>query len=122
VTIANAAGKIHAKSSVGSVKLEQISGRVDAETGNGVVMYAPATGSAAGFTLKTGVGSVIVQLPASAAGSIDAATDVGSVTIKGSRRPRSVSGERTSKKIVLSDDGPSSKIRTGNGAITITLD
>ena len=122
VSVVKATGTVRAKTSIGQVKLEQVSGVVEAESGNGSVIYVPAAGSDHAFTLKTAIGSVNAHLPASAAGSIDADTTVGAVTINGSRQPRSVNGDRSSKQVVLSDKGPTSKVHTGNGSITITLD
>ncbi|MBI3860902.1 MAG: hypothetical protein HY290_03300 [Planctomycetia bacterium] len=122
MTVVQAKGKVQARTAIGQVKLEQVSGPVEAESGNGAVIYAPASDSAVAFHLKTDIGAVTVHLPASAAGSIEATTDVGAVTVNGSRKARSVTGERSLKKIVLSDKGPSSTIHTGNGSVTITLD
>ena len=104
------------------VTLEQVAGEVEAETGNGSMTYAPAAGSDSQFRLQTSVGSVTLRLPASASGSIQASTSVGAVTVGGSRQPRTVTGERTFKQIVLTEKGPASSVRTGNGGITITLE
>jgi hypothetical protein len=122
LTVVSAKSSVKAKASVGSVMLGQVSGEVEAETGNGLLSYTQAPGSDSSFNLKASVGSVAVRLPASASGTIHAATSVGNVTINGARRNSSVSGERNSKRIVLTEKGPESRIRTGNGTITITLE
>ncbi len=122
VTVTSVKGAVKAKASVGRVALEAVSGKVEAETGNGSITHAPAAGSASSFSLKTNVGSVTIRLPGSAGGSIQAGTSVGNVTVTGSRQPRSVTGDRMSKQIVLTEKGPTSSVRSGNGSITITLE
>jgi DUF4097 and DUF4098 domain-containing protein YvlB len=122
VKLARVRGAAKAKSSIGPVTLEQVAGKAEAVTGNGPVTYAPAAGGNAAFNLTTSIGSVTVRLPAGAGGKIRAGTSVGSITVNGPRQPRSVTGDRTSKEIVLSGSGPESKIHTGNGSITITVE
>ena len=122
VTVAKVAGAVKATSSVGTVTVDQVSGEVEARTGNGSITCTLAPGPSVPFDLETSVGSVTVRVPAGAGGSIDASTSVGNVTVDGPRRPVSVVGERSSKVIVLTEDGPSSRVRTGNGNITITLE
>jgi hypothetical protein len=122
VVVAQAQGTVSAHSDIGQVKVEQVSGTVEASSGNGSIVFAAAKGSASPFTLKTSIGSVAAHLPASASGNIQVATDIGQIAVKGPRKPDSVTGERSSKKIVLGAEGPSSKIHSGNGSITLTLD
>jgi DUF4097 and DUF4098 domain-containing protein YvlB len=122
VAVARVKGSVKATTSVGRVTLEQVAGEVEAKTGNGSMTYAPAAGSDSPFHLQTSVGSVTLRLPASASGSIQASTSVGTVTVSGARQPRSVTGERRSKQIVLTEKGPASSVRTGNGGITIMLE
>ena len=121
ITITDAKGAAKADASVGPVTLEQVAGAVEAETGNGSLNYSQAPGSDSPFNLKASVGSITVRLAASAGGTIQADTSVGSISV-GGRRNSSVSGDRGSKRIVLTEKGPESKIRTGNGSITITLE
>jgi hypothetical protein len=122
IVVANVKGAVTAKSSVGQVTLDQVSGKAEGLTGNGSITYTAAPGSDSSFRLKADVGAVTIRLPASAGGSIQAGTSVGSVTVNGARRPHAVTGDRTSKNIVLTKMGPASSVHTGNGAITITLD
>lgn len=121
ITIAGARN-VKAKVSVGAVKIENAGGNVEAGSGNGSVVFNSAQDSNPSFKLETSVGSISVHLHASATGNIEAATSVGNVTINGSRKPESVTGERSSKKILLHESGPASRIQSGNGSITITLD
>jgi hypothetical protein len=53
---------------------------------------------------------------------VRARTSVGNVTVNGPRQPRSVTGERGAKEIVLTEKGPESSAHAGNGGITITLE
>ncbi|MCI0465210.1 MAG: hypothetical protein L0Z62_50450 [Gemmataceae bacterium] len=122
VTLAQVKGAVKAKTSIGRMTLEQVSGKVEAETGTGAVNYTPASGSNAAFNLKTSIGAITVRLPGSAGGSIQASTSIGHVTVQGARSPRFVTGGRTSKQIVLTEKGPMSKVHTGSGSITITLE
>ncbi len=122
VTIKSVKGTVNAKTSIGQMTLEQISGNVEAESGNGSITLAPAPGGDASFNLKTSIGAVTVRLPAGAGGSIQADTTLGNVTINGSRKPLSVTGEKNSKRIILTEKGPASKVHSGNGSITITLE
>jgi hypothetical protein len=122
VEVDRAGGNVKAKAGVGALELEQTSGAVEAETGNGTISFTPAKGSKAAFSLKTGIGGVQVRLLPDAEGSIQASTGVGSITVRGPRKPQSVTGDKTSKKIVLTEKGPTSKIHTGNGSIMVTLE
>jgi hypothetical protein len=121
LTVGKVKGAVNSKTSVGQVTLEEIDGNVEAKSGNGSMSLAPAAGSNSSFHLKTAVGAVTVRLPASAGGSVEAGTAVGNVTINGARKPTSVTGDRTSKQVVITENGPASKIHSGNGSITITL-
>ena len=121
ITISGAT-RVRAKASVGGVTIDNVGGEVDAESGNGSIIFKSAQDSDPSFKLNASVGSVTVHLRAGATGSIEAGTSVGNVTINGTRKPESVIGERNSKKIVLKETGPASKVHTGNGSITITLD
>jgi hypothetical protein len=122
IEIMHAGGKVQAKTSVGAVRVEETSGQVEVETGNGSITYAATPGSKSSFSLRTSVGAVAARLPASVEGSIQTNTSVGAITVNGIRQPRSVTGGRTSKQIVLTENGPISKIHTGTGSITITLE
>jgi hypothetical protein len=115
-------GVVQAKASIGSVTLKQAAGKVTATTGNGSINYSPISGSNPSFSLSTDIGPVNVRLPASAGGRIKATTSIGHITVTGSRQPRSVSGEKQSWEIVLTEGGPASEIHTGNGSIGITLE
>jgi len=121
IVVAKVKGAVTARSSVGQLTLDQIAGKVEGVTGNGSITYTAAPGSSSSFRLKADVGAVTVRLPASAGGSIQAGTSVGSVTVNGARA-HTVTGDRTSKNIVLTEMGPASSVHAGNGSITITLE
>jgi hypothetical protein len=106
---------------MGQVTIKDASGAVDGESGNGSVDCSTAPGKEP-FHLKSRMGSVHVRVVAGAGGSIKATTGLGAITVDGSRKPKSVTGDRGSKNIVLTDDGPASTVHTGNGSVTITLE
>jgi hypothetical protein len=121
IHLANITGDVKANAATGAINLEKITGKVEAESGTGAIAHAPAQGSDSPFNLNTGIGSIAVELPNSAAGTIQATTTLGSIQIDGPRQPRSVTGGRTSKEITLGEKGPASTAQTGTGSITITL-
>jgi hypothetical protein len=117
VSVSGVQGAVSARSSMGRVSIENAAGKVDAQSGNGSVDC-----SAAGpLKLKSNMGMVHATLPGAAAGRIKATTGLGSITVNGSRKPKSVTGDHRSKTIVLTDDGPASTLHSGNGSVTITL-
>ncbi|HEX4591437.1 MAG TPA: hypothetical protein VH120_15990 [Gemmataceae bacterium] len=118
VTVAGAKGAVRARSSMGRVSVENAVGKVDAESGNGSVDCL----AAGPLNLHSGMGSVHAKLPAGAGGRIKATTSLGSITVNGPRKPKSVTGDRGSKTIVLTDDGPASTLHSGNGSVTVTLE
>jgi hypothetical protein len=120
ISVARSGGPVKVESGIGSVTVEQASGAVEARTGNGSVTLA--TAGDAPFTLDTGIGSVTARVAAGAGGRIEATTGIGGITVTGSRKPQAESGSKTAKKITLGEDGPTSKIHTGNGSITVTLE
>jgi hypothetical protein len=116
VTVAGAKAAVTAHSGMGSVTLDGVAGKADADTGSGSVNYT-GTGP---FQLKSGMGSIAVTLPAGAKGTVKAHSNLGSVSVNG--KPKAVTGDRGSKTVVLTDDGPTSTARTGNGNVTITVE
>jgi hypothetical protein len=122
ITIRKGAGEVHAKSGLGSITIDSVQGPVDAKSGNGSIAYTGGAENQEPFKLDTGLGSITIRLPSAAKGSIHAESSLGSVTVNGSRKPRSVTGERGSKHIVLSEGGPSCQAHCGNGSVTVTLD
>jgi hypothetical protein len=118
VSVVGAKGTVSARSSMGKVSIENAAGKVDAESGNGSVEC-----SAAGpLNLRSNMGEVHATLPAAAGGRIKATTSLGSITVNGSRKPKSVTGDHHSKTIVLTNDGSASTLHSGNGSVTITLE
>lgn len=122
VTVERADGDVTATTSIGSVTVKGASGKVTAQSGNGSIHYTATAAQPAAFDLKTSIGSIHVKLPAGAKGRIEARTSIGSITVNGKRKAESMSGTKSAKTIVLSNDGPESKATTGNGSITVTLE
>ena len=123
VEVDRVGGDVQVKASVGNLEVEQTKGAVDAETGSGTIAFCPAKGSKGAFSLRSGAGGVMVRLlPDAAEGRIQAHTAVGTIVVRGPRKPPAVTGDKTSQTIVLTEQGPVSKIETGSGTITVTLE
>ncbi len=131
-------GEVVANTGDGSVSLEGVKGRVDVNTGDGSVRIAGAptslrahtgdgsvalnleTGTAIkeNWDITTGDGSVSVELPGSINAELDASTGDG--TINAGDFGLHADGE--SKRELrgrLGSGGPTLKVRTGDGGITI---
>jgi hypothetical protein len=125
VTVTDHHGDIAVQTGTGAIKFEKTTGKVQAESGTGAITHTPAPDSDSPFDLAAGVGSIAVELPSTATGTIQANTSLGSIQVEGPRQPvsvtGSVTGERTSKEISLTKQGPKSTAQTGTGSITITL-
>lgn len=115
-------GNITAHTSFGSVEARDAAGEADLGSVNGPITYVPSPGNEQLFSLRTSFGHVKVHLPASAKGTIQAGTSFGSIKVKGSRRPLSVTGDDKHKQIVLTEAGPESRVQTSNGSIEVELD
>lgn len=122
ITIRRVSGAVKAKTDNGPVTLDQLGGSVEAKSGSGSISYVAATNSNSRFNLSTDNGSITVRLPGSDSGTVQAHTDNGRITVNGTRKPTSITGDKETKKIVLSEQGPQSKIHSGSGSITVTID
>jgi hypothetical protein len=132
-------GDVVANTGDGSVKLEGVTGRVDVNTGDGSVSIAGAPTSlkahtgdgsvalslATGTVIKddweitTGDGGVAVQLPGSFNAELDASTGDGSIDA-GDFGLRTDNDSRHDLRGRLGTGGPTLKVRTGDGGITIS--
>jgi len=121
VNLKGLAGTADIDVGIGAITIADHQGNVSAHTGTGSIVHAAATGNNSPFKLRSGIGAIEVELPNSATGTIQASTSMGSIQIDGPRQPRSMTGERTSKEITLTETGPTSTAQTGTGSITLTL-
>jgi hypothetical protein len=114
-------GAVKGKTGNGQITLDQLAGSVEAHSGSGSITFTASEGSNSVFNLKSDNGSITVRLPSSAGGTIKADTGNGRVNVEGPRKPTSVTGERESKQIVITETGPQSRVHSGSGSITVVV-
>lgn len=116
--------RIHATTDDGSIELHDTLGPVTARTDDGSVTLRQS-GPGAPIDLRTGDGSVRVELDPAFTGSLEASTGDGRVSASGLDaiaspvRLETVSSRRL--RLSTDDAGPASTIRTGDGSVTITV-
>lgn len=134
------AGDLTLHTGDGSIKLEKITGALDVDTGDGSIMadgtfksvrvrsgdggvtIRAAAGSAtdADWSITTGDGSVVLDVPDSFGGELDAHTGDGAITMRDVTLSN-VSGPigKSSVRGRLGAGGHAVKVRTGDGSITL---
>jgi len=120
ICISNISGEIKAKTDVGKIKCKEISGDIDLKTdvGEVKVVYCETAPALRNASIKTDVGGIDFTVPTDFSATVDAKTDVGSIstelpmTVKGkvSKSLHGTIGEGKSK-VNLSTDVGSIKIR-----------
>ena len=139
VTVRDVEGDLVAHTGDGSIHLEHVNGAVDASSGDGNILVdgqirqlkarsgdgrvrVQASGSAptGDWSLATGDGSVILEVPAGFGAELDARTGDGRVDVRDVDFDRE-SGEhnRTSAKGRIGSGGPKVTIRSGDGSIVV---
>jgi len=139
VTVRDVEGDLVAHTGDGSIHLEHVNGAVDASSGDGNIIVdgqirqlrarsgdgrvrVQASGSAptGDWSLATGDGSVILEVPAGFGAELDARTGDGRVEVRDVDFDRE-SGEhsRTSAKGRIGSGGPKVTIRSGDGSIVV---
>jgi len=139
VTVRDVEGDLVAHTGDGSIHLEHVNGGVDASSGDGNIIVdgqirqlrarsgdgrvrVQASGSAptGDWSLATGDGSVILEVPAGFGAELDARTGDGRVEVRDVDFDRE-SGEhsRTSAKGRIGSGGPKVTIRSGDGSIVV---
>ena len=135
------AGAIHAQTGDGSMHFDNVSGTVDLEsndggarlsgrlqavklrTGDGAVAVRAAEGSAMSddWEIRTGDGSLRLELPAAFGAILDAETGDGSVHLRGFGEPAAGAGERRrgEMKRQIGSGGKTLRLRSSSGSITI---
>ena len=131
-------GEVAANTGDGSVTLEGVKGDVDVNTGDGSVRVAGApvalkahtgdgsvtvdldAGTAIGkdWEVTTGDGSVTISLPATVNAELDASTGDGGIEASAFGL-RTTEDTRNELRGRLGSGGPTLKVRTGDGAITV---
>jgi hypothetical protein len=143
VRVSEAEGGMVVVTRDGSITLERVAGRIDARTGDGgirvtgapsalrldtrdgsiVVRAEPGTVMAEDWSLRTGDGSVVVELPEGFAAEIDAETRDGSVrselNVSSAAPPDNRREARRSLRGQLGAGGKVLKVRTNDGSIRL---
>lgn len=138
-------GEILVRSGDGSIRMERIEGKVDVETGDGSIgleakpttlraktsdgsirmQIEPDSAMAEDWDIQTDDGTVVLTLPTSFNGELDAETRDGSVrtshpALSGEARSGEDREERRRKlKATLGSGGPTLRVRSGDGTIRI---
>ncbi len=132
-------GDVKAHTGDGSIKLSGVNGGLDVDTGDGSITIdgtvavlrarsgdgsvsvraAPGSGSAGDWTITTGDGSIVLELPDGFNGDLDAHAG-GSVNVEGITLSN-VTGRisRNSIRGQLGSGGRSVRVRTGDGSISL---
>jgi hypothetical protein len=105
----------------GGIELSGVLSAVRALTGDGsvTVRAEPGSAAAAAWEIRTGDGSVSIDVPETISADLDARTSDGSVLVDGLSVTGAVAGERQSLRGTLGAGGPVMRIRTGSGTITL---
>lgn len=142
VRVSEAAGDLVAVTRDGSITLERVAGRIDARTGDGgirvsgapqsllletrdgsvVVRAEPDTVMRDNWSVRTGDGSVVVELPEGFNAEIDAETHDGSVRSELSISGADADERRDSRRSLrgrLGSGGKILKLRTNDGSIRL---
>ncbi|MFG0274835.1 MAG: DUF4097 family beta strand repeat-containing protein [Phycisphaerales bacterium] len=115
---------IDARTEDGAIEMIDVAGPVDAETEDGAITLRQA-GPGAPIRLVTEDGGVRAELDPGFRGSLDAVTDDGAIsatsldTVDAGARFQGYEPRRL--RVQFGEGGPSSTIRTDDGAITITV-
>lgn len=138
VTVRGIEGDLDVRTGDGAIRIEQVRGAVDAHSGDGSIdiegalsrvearsgdgrlrIYASQASPTADWTLETGDGSVVLEVPEGFGAELDAATGDGRVSVDGvaftgaNHRGRNVARGR------LGNGGARVSIRSGDGSITV---
>lgn len=132
-------GSLRAHTGDGSMRLSDISGRADvdtddggihltgtlavirARTGDGSVTVRAETGSAAAepWEIRTGDGTITLEVPDTLGAELDARTNDGSVRIEGLEFSTAGERDRRSARGPIGSGGRTIRLRTGSGTIHV---
>ncbi len=132
-------GTLKAHTSDGTLDFRYLKGAADLDTGDGgidlsgtlsavraltsdgavTVRAEPGSTAAAAWEIRTGDGSVTIDVPDSLGAELDARTSDGSVRVEGVSVRGTLAAERQSVRGTLGAGGQAMRIRTASGTITI---
>jgi len=120
----NVTGDITGGSSNGKIILENVKGTANLSTSNSSIHLKTAPDSEAPFILSTSNSSVTLEITPNMIGSIEARTSNGSIKTSGTENRQTLvslgdTGSKKYRKIVLTENGPHSTIKTSNGSVKI---
>lgn len=139
ITVRNVEGDLRVHSGDGSIHLEHVTGAVDASSGDGSIdvegtirqlrarsgdgrlrVRAEGPGPTADWTLSTGDGSVVLEVPDNFGAELDATTGDGRVHVSGLAFSGDTEGRRRSRAHGrIGNGGANITIRSGDGSITV---
>jgi hypothetical protein len=111
-------GSIHATSSNGNVEAQRVGGKLTLDTSNGNVRVALHPDNTGPVQVESSNGSLSLAVGEAFYGRLDMRTSNGRVRVEADRA-RALSASRSHATMVFGEDGPSSKLRTSNGNITV---
>jgi len=122
ITVEAADGDLDVMTGDGSVRLDGRFSRVRARTGDGSLRVAAAPGSstASEWDIRTGDGSVTLEIPDGFGGEIDAHTNDGRIVVRDVTVSNVAGGlARNTLRGTLGAGGKSVRVQTGDGSITL---
>ena len=136
MTVKGSRGDVRVKTSNGRVEISEVSGAIDIKTSNGKVkVIAPLrldvvtsngsvharllASSRRGFDVRTSNGRVDVEVSPSCGGKIHVSTSNGKIRTSGD--VKRYDGDRRDGVVVISEDGPKSRIDTSNASVNIDV-
>lgn len=119
VTSRDHRGPVHASTSNGSVKVEAAHGPVEARSSNGAITVTLADDSPGPVAAKTSNGSIEIHLGAAYKGTLDVSNSNGSVKCPEGTGIQVRRSGKHAATVTVGDGGPTSEVRTSNGAITV---
>ncbi len=126
IVVKDHAGSLTLDTSNGKIEASGVSGPVHADSSNGSIEVRMASPCAGPIDLDTSNGSITLRIPSTYVGSFKAGTSNGGVRVP-QALPAGVNGSysaevrKTSASVRMGEGGPSSKLDTSNGSITLTF-
>jgi len=139
VSVRDVEGDLVARTGDGSIRLEHVNGAIEASSGDGSItvdgqirqlkarsgdgrvhVHAVGTAPTGDWSLSTGDGSVVLEVPDGFGAELDATTGDGHVDVRDVQFDRTSSGERSrSVRGRIGNGGSKITIRSGDGSIVV---
>lgn len=121
ITIEGHPTAVRVESDNGAIIVRGASRSVHARSDNGAIAVAMTPDAAGPVDLKSSNGSVRVSAGPGMSGTLEASTSSGQVNVRGvtTEQLRRLGNRRA--EIRFSSDGPSSRLRSSNGSVTVTI-